>query len=141
MFWSTASAYKVKEIQTLQNRAIRNLFDYKYLHSTTDMHEREEILLIKQLHTQISCKFIQNIIKNAVISNTEFKESSSFHHFPTRGSRRIYLEQSNTIRHGVKSIYATAATQYNNLPLHLKGLEVQRFKEEINKYLITQICT
>lgn len=141
MFWSTASAYKVKEIQTLQNRAIRNLFDYKYLHSTTDMHEREEILLIKQLHTQISCKFIQNIIKNAVISNTEFKESSSFHHFPTRGSRRIYLEQSNTIRHGVKSIYATAATQYNNLPLHLKGLEVQRFKEEINKYLISQICT
>lgn len=99
MFWSTASAYRFKEIQTVQNRAIRNLFDYKYLHSTTDMHQREKILLVKQLNTQVSCKFIQHIIKNAVISNTKFKEGSSHHNFPTRGSRRIYLEQANTIRH------------------------------------------
>lgn len=138
MFWGTASAYKVKEIQTIQNRAIRNLFGYKYLHSTTDMHKREEIFFVKQLNIQISCKLIQQIIKKIVISTTEIKRSSSIHNFPTRGSSLLYIEPSNTIRHGIKSIFSNAATLYNNLPANLKELDISLFKEKLNHYLSTQ---
>lgn len=136
MFWGTASAYKVKGIQTIQNRAIRNLFGYKYLHSTADMHEREKIFLVKQLNTQISCKLIQQIIKSIVISTTEIKRSSSIHNFPTRGSRLLYIEPSNTIRHGVKSILSNALALYNTLPEKLKELGINRFKEELNQFTV-----
>lgn len=79
MFWGTAPNYKIKQLQVLQNKAIKNLVGYPYLFSTKEMHLKEDILTIDSQFTKIATTTINQIINKDVNSSTIIQRNSDVH--------------------------------------------------------------
>lgn len=135
MFWGTAPKYKVKQIQVLQNKAIRNLFGYPFRFSTRQMHFQEDILTIENQFIKISTTTINQIINQSVNSSINLQKNSDAHSYTTRNADALLIKTSKTWKFGINSALTRALNEYNNLPNYFKTLNNTKFKNKLSQYL------
>lgn len=130
--WGSTFKTKIKPLQRLQNKAIRNLFiEDPYSHAI-DIHTKHNILSIN-LSTQLYQSIhIHAILADGIHSNTLLEPGQQFHN--TRNAVSIRTNNIHSTTFGQNSAQFSASKSYNNLPEELKQLNHQKFISEIKNY-------
>lgn len=138
--WSSASDTDLKQIQTLQNKAIRNLFQHDRMERTKFIHEENKILTVKQqTHYQLA-NHAHNIHNKHIISTTTIKTNSQYHNHYTRNATHIHVDRTNTKRWGSKQSINRAIQIYNAMPNDMKMLNNKQFKLKSKEYFHSRFC-
>ena len=128
LVWSAAYETDLKQIQNLQNKALRNLFQYDRMERTELIHTENNILTIKQqIHHRLATH-IHNIKHEYTKSTTTLTLNEQYHDHNTRNATNIRTERKRTERYGTKQPLNVAIQIYNSLPDTMKTLNRQQFK-------------
>lgn len=134
--WGTAGRSLLKPLQTLQNRAIKNIyrlpmrFPTHQLYCSKKMFNLENIYIFKIL---LSTHYIVMKNKRSLI---QFVNVSEVHNHQTRQRHNLYLPKikSNT---GQKSIFHDGVKLYNRLPQYLKSIPSKiSFRKRLKQYIM-----
>lgn len=137
--WGSAYQYKIKELQTIQNRAIRNLFGHKYMTPTKLIHTENRILPVLELHKLTIVCLVHNITEKFIHSTTNISQRSDHHHHHTRNSANLHNETTRSSKYGTNSILQVAISCYNNCcPNSLKILNKNKFKTKYKIHVSDQ---
>lgn len=132
--WGGATKFKIKEVQTVENRAIKNLFGYQYLTSTEWIHSTNKLLTILQQYKYQTSLLVHNILNNNIHTNTTISYRSHHHHRTFRDNP-LSIPQTNTVLYGSRSCVNQSILNYNALPSAIK-VQITSAKEKIkNHYL------
>lgn len=132
--WSAAPGYKLKELQTLQNRAIKYIYGKPFLTPSISLYGE------KHLPLNFICEYetiliIFKIRGNKLKSNLEFTESSLIHSHFTRIANyfRATFMRTNLTQN---SIYHHGLNLFNKIPDELKNENVlSKVKYKLKNYL------
>jgi hypothetical protein len=128
LVWFSANSSDLKQLQTLQNKALRNLFQHDRMERTKVIHTENNVLTIKQqAHHQLA-NHIHNIKHNYIISTTTLRTNDQYHSYNTRQAMHIHTEHPNTNRFGVKQVLRNASQIYNSILGDMKILNKEKFK-------------
>lgn len=135
LVWGTASKTAMKSLQTIQNKAIKNLFGYHRRTSTEFIHSKHNILTVENVYACVACVHIHRILQGAVHTNTTFSRTYEQHHHNTRGRERLISHRRHTTTFGQNSAVNKATSLYNNLQNELKVLPENSFKFKLKVLL------
>lgn len=133
--WGNTSKQNIKKLQSLQNKAIQNIFALDYRTSTKCIHEKYNILELTKLHKLLQIEHIHKINNNNIINNTSIIYNSQIHNHDTRSSNNIRNQSTRTHHFGLNSIFNTSTKFYNEIPPELKIFHKKQFKSTLRKYL------
>lgn len=131
--WSAASSTKLKELQTLQNRAIKNIYGKPYLTPSISLYG-EPFLPLNYIAEYETILIIFKIKTNQMKTSLKFTESSLIHSHFTRICNyframfmRINLTQNSIYHHGLNL--------YNKIPNEIKNeIVLSKFKQKLKNY-------
>lgn len=132
--YSSTNLTKIAEIQVLQNKAIRNLFDNEKGTSNYNLHLKNNILPVRYIIKMKHVIQIHNMLHNNIKSNTFLVKNSDSHKHNTRIANNIKMDKTQTSRYGKTSALHLAKSEYNKLPESYKILSKNQFKYAIKKY-------
>lgn len=139
LVWGTASTTALKSLQTVQNKAIKNLFGYHQRTSTVFIHSKHDILTVKKVYECAACTHIHRILHGGVHTNTILNRFFEQHQHNTRGRDRLLSHRRYTTTFGQNSAVNRATALYNNLQQELKVLPENGFKSKLKAlFLIEQ---
>jgi hypothetical protein len=121
--WGTACDNAIKPLQSIQNRALRSVFNLERYANRTDMytHKTENCLPIRGLNFMLTATYIYKNIHGHTHSNIKFTHNSN-----RRGRssqhKELQCTASNT-HYGHKSITSFGVKVFNSLPIDLKNLK------------------
>ena len=130
--YSSASDSKLKEIYTLQKKAVKMIFDLHKRHPTDTLF-REGILpfpgLIKYEHTLLSYKLHHKMLgKNLeLISYAEPNNINTRSSSQNQNQIQTHFPRTEVIK---RSFFYTGLTTYNQLPSTMKQVPLQKFKAQ-----------
>jgi hypothetical protein len=121
--WGLASCKALRNIQVLQNRALRNVYDLPNRCNRVDMytHRVENHLPIRGFSLLNIAKFMYASTKNITHSNISFTKSTTVHSRALRSNLNESLrpEKANTI-YGEKSIETIGPKIYSKIPTAIR---------------------
>lgn len=132
--WSSAGKVKMKRLQTIQNRAIRNLYGYSRETSIRSMHIDLGLLPIIELAKKSQITHIHNIKNQYIHSNTILTLVENTHN--TRNSHFIRQKRSNTTQMGKNAALFNSIRNYNLVSTLFKNQNQIEFKNNIKKYFM-----
>ena len=128
--WGQNKNATFKEIEKLQNKAIRVMCFKSKLEPTKPLYRDLNILKIRDLLTLNNCQFVQAhmIGKLPQNFNEHFKEMRNQHNYNTRQSkeRMIFKITGKATTYGLNFIHHRAANNWNELLKNL-GLESDKY--------------
>ena len=128
--WGQNKNATFKEIEKLQNKAIRVMCFKSKLEPTKPLYRDLNILKIRDLLTLNNCQFVQAhmIGKLPQNFNEHFKEMRNQHNYNTRQSkeRMIFKITRKATTYGLNSIHHRAANNWNELLKNI-GLESDKY--------------
>lgn len=137
--WSSSfSTENLAKIQTIQNRAIKNLYKYPRLENTNKIHKEKKILKIIDYKKIMLATHINNIINDDIKTITKLQINNQIHHHFTRNHYQIHSNKIYTTRFGKYSSMNNAINIYNRIPHSIKNNNKKQFKKEIYEYFINQ---
>lgn len=136
--WASTTDTKLKKIQTLQNRAIKNLFKYKRDERTQDIHKNNNFLTVSENIKYVQCNHIHNIINQCIHTNTTLTTAETIHSYTTRSANLIYQNNNRTSQMGLRSVLYKSIKTYNELPEYLKLLNKSKYKLELKKHILNR---
>ena len=117
--WGQSKNTTFKEIEKLQNKAVRVMCFKSKLEPVKPLYRDLKILKIRDLLTLINCQFVQvhmtgNLPQNFIEC---FKEMRNQHNYNTRGSKEgmIFKITQRTTTYGLNSIHHRVANDWNEL--------------------------
>jgi hypothetical protein len=131
--WACGYDYIVDEIQKLQNKALKNLYNQPFRTRTKILHSKFNVLSIKTNFEVYSKIHIHNIRKKFTLSNSNIVYNNQIHSHNTRNNFDIHTGTTRTANYGVHSIFKSASILYNNLPEDFKELNKDQFKMKMKK--------
>lgn len=135
IIWACASKTKIKKVQTIQNRAIKNLFHYKRDENTKTIHTNHKILPVYDTIKCFQATHIHNIVNNDIHTNTILQMNHHIHSHSTRTANQIQQQHAYTTKMGLRSTHYMAIDVYNNhVPEDMKTLKKKKFKTNIKKH-------
>jgi len=138
--WGNTYNKYMKELQTVQNKAIKNLFCYDYRTSTAVIHKENEIM---PLNIFIKYKLVTQVhmmVTETINTNTNFIRNNNLHRYNTRTAHNIRITSSNIRFNNQDTIYNAAYQLYNQIPLNIKNIvKISRFKQEVKLLYYNQI--
>lgn len=126
--WGSAAKTKLKKLQTIQNRAIKNLYKYKRDENTKLIHQKHNIMTVLDTIQHYQSIHIHNILHLNIHTNTKLSINNSIHNHETRTRMKIHQQNTKSERMGINSTKYTAIRTYNNLPETYKSLTSNAFK-------------
>lgn len=87
VLWGGAFQYKIKEMQKIKNRAIKNIFGYSHLTSTDFIHKQHHLLQIHQQHKYLTSLLVFEITNNIIRTTTNITFRSQQHNRNLRRNR------------------------------------------------------
>lgn len=132
LIWGPAYKTKLKKIQSIQNKAIKNLFNYERKENRKFIHTEHNILPILYLLLINQATHIHNIKNQLSHSNTQIKTNTHQHN--TRNRDNIKINITRTTNYGTNSTLNAATKTYNTLPSTLRTLDKRSFKFTIKSH-------
>lgn len=136
LVWGTGTKQNLNKVQSMQNRAIKNLYHYKRDERTQTIHAKHGFLTVSENIKYIQCSHIHNIINKFIHTNTTLTTNNTLHTHATRSANKIYQTKNNTIRMGLNSVSYQAIKGYNNLPENIKILNKNKFKCSLKTHML-----
>ena len=133
--WSASTKSNIKKLQIIQNRAIRNLYNYKIETSVKCMHITNNLLPVTELIKYNQIMHIYNISQKLKHNNSNIQNVNNIHNHYTRSNDLIHQPRTRTTRMGQNSVMNKAVLQYNKIPRYIKKLNPNQFKKELKKYI------
>lgn len=132
--WGTAAAFRLRELQTLQNRCLKSILAKPYLYPTRQLYidAPETVLPVRGLHMQQTLVHMWNMLKDdATHHNLEFEIINSM----TRQNGDIRIPRSNTELCKNRVTYV-GSKLFNELPNDLKELNSKVvFKKNLRRHI------
>lgn len=130
--WGAASKFKIKSLQTLQNRCLKAVYRKPRLYSTLGLFEEAatSVLPIVALREKQTLIQMHNILWNPATHHNQSFERASHNHF-TRTQSNLLIARINTeLAKRAFSYYGKQ--QYNALPVTMKAVRnIKKFKEDV----------
>ena len=117
--WGQNRNQQIKEIEKLQQKALR-IINFKSRHDeVTHLFENSNIMRFKDMMTLSNCLFVFDHIKELLPQtfNDYFKTAKKQHNYNTRGSRNQHIIKPvvRTTQYGLNSVIYKSATSWNLL--------------------------
>jgi hypothetical protein len=133
--WGQTFDYLVGALQRVQNKAIKNLFGYRFLERTNIIHEKTKILPIKfSLFLRSSC-LIHNILHGYIHSNTIIRENRNFHEHNLRNNDNLRNESHNYTGFHLKPLLYSYISNYNKINTEIKNQNKTLFKRRLKIFI------
>ena len=117
--WGQNKNATFKEIEKLQNKAIRIMCFKSKLEPTKPLYRDLKILKIRDVLTLNNCQYVQAHIIGKLPQNFDdhFKEMRNLYNYNTSGSkeRMIFKITRKTIIYGLNAVHHRAANDWNKL--------------------------
>lgn len=137
--WGSAAKTKLANLQIIQNKIIKMLFNYPYLTATSKIYEDTKIMNIRQLYTYNVCIFVRKALSKTIHTNITLKK---YKHVTKRSTRRaslIVLPKART-NYGKKTITFEGVQLFNKVPSHIKNVSSHNaFKYQLAQYLTADL--
>lgn len=117
--WGMASATRIKTLETLQNKALKNLRGLPLLSPTSQLYSKP-ILLIASLKEYEMISIAYKISKNQFKHNFTITSRSDIHGYGTRNSQNINLPQFR-LNIGRYSFSYDAFNKFNAIPVEIRS--------------------
>lgn len=138
LVWGTANTTALKSLQTVQNKAIKNLFGYHRRTSTAFIHSKHNILTVKNVYVCAACMHIHRILHGGIHTNTTLNRIYEQHQHNTRGRDLLITNRRYTTTFGQNSAVNRATALYNELQHELKVLPENSFKFKLKALLLNE---
>lgn len=133
--WNTAAAFRMKELQIVQNRVIKSIRNLPHLHSSNLLYTPDSTLSLPQINGFNTLMYIFKIKNNFIKHNIELKKKNQMHNYPTRTNEDYYIRISRTNK-GLHSIIANGLREFNKIPTALKQEKrISCFKKLLTSYI------
>lgn len=133
--WNMAPEYKIKEIQRLQNRAIKTIEFLPRLTPTIDLYLTR--LNIQKFSKYMTILTVFKIKHNLIRHSFKMTFINDIHQYNTRNERDFRIEFCRTSR-SAGSIMINGLSHFNNLPVHLKNENrINVFARELRLLLLS----
>jgi len=138
--WGNTYGSLMKSLQTVQNKAIKNLFCYESRTATSFIHCENGIL---PLNYHIKFKLINQVhmmLTNKINTNTQLQINSNIHNYNTRTAQNIRIMSSNIRFNNCETVYNAAYKLYNDIPQSIKNLHsIHQFKNKIKELFFNEL--
>jgi len=134
--WNKVCAYKMKELQVCQNKALRNTFIEFYKHlgvHTTDIYSKYKIPNLKTINSVRSVNLIYCIENNLLKNSIEFARFSNIHTYETRSRHNLMNIRSRT-NVALNGVISQGITLFNALPENIKNENFNAFMNSVKKH-------
>ena len=121
------SGSRIKKIERLQNKAIKNLYLLSYRYSTELLYKNFKFMSVEQIYKYQICAFIHQVVGGSKFSNMTFTYRHEVHNFNTRFKNNLSTPQTDS-RMASASVYVKGVSIYNRLPEYVRQLNSSRFK-------------
>lgn len=118
--WGSANKTRIATLQTIQNKAIKNLYQLDRREPTKKMHENRNLLPVNFVHLHKILNITHNIMSHQIHTNTIFLINSELHEYKTRTSKHLHI----SVIHPA-SIKYISIINYNKLTDTLKQTPFQ----------------
>lgn len=139
--WGVASKYKLKTIQTTQNRCLKVIYKKPRLYPTIDLYRNAafSILPVSALRDLQALMQIQNLLHNpTALRNQTFHRTS--HRYETRNNPPTLVVSRPKTEYGKMSYSYYGRTRYNALPLTLRSeRNTNRYKHQLITWIRNHI--
>lgn len=136
--WGTAGSSLISQLQTTQNKAIKNLFGYRRRTATALIHTRHRFLTVGSTYSAVACNHIHRILHGCIHTNTVLARGVDRHRHFTRGRDNLTASRINTTTFGQNSALYKATMLYNALPEDIKELPPAKFKKNLRNKLFEE---
>ncbi len=119
-----ASTKSIKEIQTMQNRILKNWYCLQWDKPTLALHSELEVLKVCDV---FKLRMVQNVYKSVngmlpEIFSKYFQRRSDMHHHNTMHSNLLHVPRARTVL-GQQTFRIKGASLYNSLPISITSKE------------------
>lgn len=134
-FFGTSTIGKTAELQVIQNRAIKNLFNLDRLTSTVAIHKDFKILKVKDMFQFKSMKLVHSVDNKLIHSNTKIILNNQIHNHNTRHAGDIHI--GNNLRFTLASFN----TEYNKLDISTRKLNKNMFTKNMKEIIFSKFLS
>ncbi|CAH2109003.1 unnamed protein product [Euphydryas editha] len=133
--WGSASKTKIKELQILQNKIVKVLFNYDFMTSTDIIYKETKIMNIYQLYYFNTLILIYKILTKKIHCQIKFIRHHKMPRYSLRRHNKLVTPKART-NYGKKTITFEGAQLFNNLPDHVKVADsITIFKRRLKLYI------
>jgi hypothetical protein len=136
VLWGTAPRIYMKKVQTLQNRALKSVYQLPYLYPTVELYKNFKMLPIGALHEFLVIKFIkETILKN---NFSEITLRLPEHGFNTRSFQNFstVLARLNCVKSGLS---IKGPNIFNRVPIDIREtLHARLFLKKVKCWLLSE---
>lgn len=135
--WGNAYDKYLKLLQTVQNKAIKNLFGYDIRTATRKIHKNHNILPLNlYIKSKLAMHVYLMVTKN-INTNVQPIMNNEVHTYTTRTANNIRIQSSAVRFNNCDSVYNEAYKAFNGLPDELKNIDrVNVFRRTLNEYFL-----
>lgn len=119
--WGLASFKSISNVQVLQNRALRNVYDLPYRTNRVDMyyHKVQNHLPVRGICLLNVASYVYNALHNTTHTNIQFVTGNTTHQSRLRNSANLRPAAKRT-NYGAKSIETFGANAFNSIPIDIR---------------------
>lgn len=138
--WRNAPKYLLKQLQKIQNRAIRNIFNLPYETHRVEMYKQTNIAPLTLLRDLEIIVQAHKIITHEREACENLKPNAEKHGYATRQREHLQINQLNTNTYGSNSIAHKMRTLYNReVAENTKWIDPNSMKRFIKRNLMEKI--
>lgn len=131
--WSSAPKFKLDQLQTLQNKAVKQVYNLPYLTPTISLYGRG-ILPLNCISKYELCFMVYKLKNKLIKSDFNFIPNSSIHNHLTRffNNLRASFKRINLTKN---SIFSRGIDTFNEIPLQIKEeININIFKNKLRNH-------
>jgi hypothetical protein len=134
--WGNCKKNKLKEIQTVQNKAIKSLYGYHHLTPTRTIYRDTQLMPFTLIKIFLSDLYMYNVINVGILNNLNITFNNAHHEHNTRQRDNLFVAHNKTHTYGNSGLKNTLYKNYNSLPLLVKQSKRKlEFKSKLKSYL------
>jgi hypothetical protein len=133
--WGNANLNVINQLQILQNRALKIIFNKPFLYSTINLYKETQILNVDKIYFKEIVLLMYKIENNLIKCNIQLQTNSDIHMHFTRNARNIHLLQVHS-KTGQQSIIHRGTIFYNSLNLEMKMQDLKTFNTMVKNLLL-----
>lgn len=136
VIWASAADSKIKELQVLQNRAIKRLYGLPFRTHTEEVYRRSGFLDVQQNNLSAAATLLYKALNGLTLLNTRFSLNAEIHNYPTRSAGKIHQDKITSTKYGVKGVKNFLTSSYNKIPSSISSLaNFNNFKVKLKHWL------
>lgn len=132
--WSSAPAFKLHEVQVLQNKSIKAIYKLPRLTPSITLYS-SRLLNISQLGNVELALLMHKLVMNIIRNDLNFPLNRDIHHHDTRSRDNLHQPMIHTSQ-GRSGLVHKGIILYNAIPLEIKStVNINNFKLKLRQYI------